>query len=213
MAPPPAALARSRPGPRAERTREAILAAAESRFAEHGFAATRLEDIAEAVGIRRASIVYHFRDKAELYDAVIADVLGALRARLEPILLAGGPLVRRAERAVSAWVDFVAERPAVARLVLREVADAAPGREPAIVRHSRPFFDLVGRVLADADDPVRTRAVDPVQIASAVAGATVFHVAAMPILLPGFGYQPLAPERVEALRREVLDATRRLLGD
>ena len=48
---------------RAERTRASILDAAETCFAERGFSATRLEDVAEAVGIRRASIVYHFRDK------------------------------------------------------------------------------------------------------------------------------------------------------
>jgi TetR/AcrR family transcriptional regulator len=52
--------------PRAERTRRAILAAAEEHFAARGLAGTRLEDIAETVGIRRASIVYYFRDKHEL---------------------------------------------------------------------------------------------------------------------------------------------------
>ncbi len=56
---------------RAEKTREAILSAAENLFAEKGFAATRLEDVAEVVGIRRASIVYYFRDKHELYGAVL----------------------------------------------------------------------------------------------------------------------------------------------
>ncbi|MGH7287017.1 MAG: TetR family transcriptional regulator, partial [Myxococcota bacterium] len=53
---------------KALRTRAAILAAAEAVFAERGFAAARLEDVAARVGIRRASIVYHFRDKRELYD-------------------------------------------------------------------------------------------------------------------------------------------------
>jgi len=207
----PTSPAAARSVPKAERTRRAILTAAEGLFAERGFAATRLEDVAEAVGIRRASIVYHFRDKAALYDAVLADVLGALRDRLEPCLLASGPLARRAEAAVAAWVDFVAERHAFARLLLREVADAGPGRMPPLLRHIRPFFDLVDRILADADDPVLARAVDAVQLASAVVGPVVFHVAAMPVLLPGAGFRPLAPGRVAALRREAIDATRRLL--
>jgi TetR/AcrR family transcriptional regulator len=209
---PASAPRRSRSGTKAERTRSGILAAAETLFAERGFASTRLEDVAAAVGIRRASIVYHFRDKAELYDAVLDGVLGALRARLEPILRGPGALAWRAEAAVSAWVDFVGERPAVARLVLRELADAAPGREPPLVRHIRPFFDLVRGILANADDRLSARHVDPVQLASAVAGSTVFYVAAMPTVLSSQGFDPLEPARLEAHRREVVDVTRRLLS-
>jgi TetR/AcrR family transcriptional regulator len=200
-------------GPRAERTRAAILEAAEALFAARGFAATRLEDVAERVGIRRASIFYYFRDKADLYDAVLADVFGGLRERLEPALLAPGPVGARAEAAVSAWVDYVAERPSLARLLLREVADGTPEREPPLLRHTRPFFDLVGRLIAETDAPgAPASPVEPIHLASTVAGATVFFVAAMPTLLPGTGFDPLAPGPLEAHRAEMLAITRRLLG-
>lgn len=196
---------------KAERTRAAILGAAEHLFAERGFAAARLEDVAAAVGIRRASIVYHFRDKAELYDAVLASVLGALRTRLEPALLGAGAFPARIEAAVSAWIDTVAERPALARLLLREVADGTPARASRLAPHVAPFFALVECALAAADAPAQSGA-DPVAVASQVAGATVFFVAAMPTLLPGVPFDPLEPARLEGLRREVLGAVRRLLG-
>ena len=41
----------------AEQTRELILQAAETEFANRGFARARLEDIAEPVGITRAAII------------------------------------------------------------------------------------------------------------------------------------------------------------
>mgnify|MGYP005853548529 CR=1 FL=1 len=201
----------SRPLPRAERTRAAILAAAERLFAERGFEGTRLEDVAAAVGIRRASIVYHFRDKAELYDAVLAEVLGALHARLAEALLGEGAFAVRVERAVSAFVDAVATRPALARLLLREVADGTPARHSRLAPHLPPFFALVEGVIA-APDAVTLPGVDPVAIASQVAGGTVFFVAAMPTLLPGIAFAPLAPERLEALRREMLGSVRGLLA-
>jgi TetR/AcrR family transcriptional regulator len=205
--------ASARRGLRAGRTRAAILESAERLFAERGFSAARLEDVAEAVGIRRASLFYYFRDKAELYDAVLADVLGSLRERLASVLLGAGPLAERAEAAVSAWIDFVAARPAFARLLLREVADGSPAHEPPLARHVRPFFELVGRVLAEPGDPLaRAAPVDPVNLASVIAGSTVFFVAAMPTLLPGLHFDPLQPERIEAHRREVLGIARRLLG-
>jgi TetR/AcrR family transcriptional regulator len=195
------------------RTRTAILDAAERLFAERGFEATRLEDVAEAVGIRRASIVYHFRDKAALYDAVLAEVLGGLRGWLEPALLGAGTFPARIERAVSAWIDYVAARPSFARLLLREVADATPSRPSRLSSHLRPFFELVKRALAGADPADRPHGVDPVVVASQVAGTAVFFVSAMPALLPGVAFDPLDPARLAALRIEVIGAVRRLLRE
>ena len=201
-------------GPRAERTRGSILVAAELLFAERGFAGARLEDIAARVGIRRASLLYYFRDKLELYDAVLAGLLGALHARIATALRAGGGLGSRIERAVSAWVDFVGERPALARIVLREAAGATVERPPAILRHLASFHALGREVLAATrDDPLaRSAPIDPVHFTSAIAGATIFFVAAMPVLAPETGINPLAPAQLAAHRAEVLRIARRLLG-
>lgn len=205
------ASARSAPRPaKAERTRAAILAAAEQLFAERGFDTTRLEDVAAAVGIRRASIVYHFRDKGELYDAVLADVFGALLTRLEVALFGKGAFALRIERAVSAWIAGIVTRPALARLLLREIADGAPTQDSRLARHLPPFFALVERALAAPDAPTHLT-VDPIAVASQVAGGTVFFVAGMPILLAGIGFEPLEPARLAGLRREMLGAVRRLL--
>lgn len=204
----------ARPTPRAERTRARILGAAEVLFAERGLTGTRLEDVAEAVGIRRASIVYYFRDKGELYEAVLADVLGGFHERLTAALDCEGALSDRIEAAVSAWVDYVAARPSLARLILRAAADGTPQRPPPLLRHTPPFFELVGRVLRESrGDPIaRAPIVDPIHLASTIAGATVFFVAAMPTLLAGSGFDPLGPSRIESHRTEVLKITRRLLG-
>jgi TetR/AcrR family transcriptional regulator len=200
--------------PRSERTRAAILAAAEALFAERGFAETRLEDVAEAVGIRRASIFYYFADKPALYDAVLGDVFGRLRERIAPALLAERPLGERALDAVSIWIDYLAQRPTTARILLREVADGRSGEEPRLVRHTRAFFELVGRALAaSGGDPlVATHQTDSVHTASVVAGSSVFFIAAMPVLIPGLGFDPLDPATLEAHRAKLLDTVRRLLG-
>jgi TetR/AcrR family transcriptional regulator len=199
---------------RAERTRAAILEAAESIFAERGFAATRLEDVADRVGIRRASIVYYFKDKKELYHAVLGGVLGGLRERIEAALSRSGPLPARLEAGVAAWVDYVGARPSLARLLLREVADAAPGRRPPILEHTRPFFELVQREIfaRDAAALAQFAPIDPVRLASTIVGATVFFVAAMPVLLPDRPLDPVSPEHLDAHREEVLGILRRLLG-
>jgi TetR/AcrR family transcriptional regulator len=201
-------------GARASRTRGAVLEAAEDLFAARGFDATRLEDIAERVGIRRASIVYYFKDKRQLYEAVLGDVFGALHASLALALSREQPVRARIESAVSAWVDFVGRRPSVARLILREVADAAPEHRSAVLPYTQPFADLVQKEIFERPDFADTHLahVDPVHVASTVAGATVFLVAAMPALLPDRDLDPTSDERLEAHKQELVGIVRRLLA-
>ena len=201
-------------GSRAERTRAAVLDAGEALFAERGFDATRLEDVALRVGIRRASIVYYYRDKRQLYDAVLARVLGQLRGRLETALGSDAPLAARIEAAVSTWVAFVGARPALARILLREAADATPERRTALLVHTEPFVALIERHVFERPDFRRAHLaqIDPVHVASTVVGATVFLVAAMPSLVPDREQRPLDRARLAAHEVEMLRVVRRLLG-
>src|SRR5512144_14373 len=102
------ALTLERPTPRpkacADITRREILEAAESVFADKGFAAARLEDIAARVGVRRASLIYYFRDKRHLYDVVLANLFGDLLARYEAVLTTKHPISKRIEMVVDSWV-------------------------------------------------------------------------------------------------------------
>jgi len=53
-------------------TRESLLVAALQVFRERGVAHTRLSDVAERAGVTRGAIYWHFKDKAELFQAVCA---------------------------------------------------------------------------------------------------------------------------------------------
>lgn len=58
----------------AQETRNGILDAAEQIFSERGVSRTSLADIATAAGMTRGAIYWHFRDKADLFNAMIARV-------------------------------------------------------------------------------------------------------------------------------------------
>jgi TetR/AcrR family acrAB operon transcriptional repressor len=67
----------------AQETRNRILDAAEAVFHERGVAHASLEDIAAAAKVTRGAIYWHFKDKAELFDAMMQRVVLPAEAMLE----------------------------------------------------------------------------------------------------------------------------------
>ena len=54
-----------------EITENRILETAMKLFIEKGYEQTTLQDIADAIGMTRGAIYHHFKDKAEMVDAVM----------------------------------------------------------------------------------------------------------------------------------------------
>jgi TetR/AcrR family acrAB operon transcriptional repressor len=69
----------------AQETRERILDAAENVFHAQGVAHTSLSDIAEAAGVTRGAIYWHFKNKSDLFVAMCERV----RLPMEAMVLAG----------------------------------------------------------------------------------------------------------------------------
>lgn len=64
-------------------TRSRILDAAERVFYDRGVAHASLEDIASAAEVTRGAIYWHFKDKAELFDAMMQRVVLPVEDMLE----------------------------------------------------------------------------------------------------------------------------------
>src|SRR5665213_4554440 len=81
---PRGAVAAARLGARARKSAErraAILAAALDEFAARGFAATRLDDVAQRAGVAKGTIYLHFADKETLFQELIRTALVPLIGR------------------------------------------------------------------------------------------------------------------------------------
>lgn len=60
-------------------TKQEILEASLDLFSVQGFEATSISQIADAVGIRKASLYSHFEGKQAILDALVKDVLISMR--------------------------------------------------------------------------------------------------------------------------------------
>lgn len=80
-------------------TNEAVMAEA---FAEGGFEDTRMEDLAEATGVPKATLYYHFGGKDEILAWLLRSALAALGAAVAQAASGPGTARRRLEAVVRA---------------------------------------------------------------------------------------------------------------
>src|SRR5688572_18603202 len=97
--------------PRAQREAQ-ILRVAEEVFAERGYQATTMEDVAERVGVTKPLIYGYFGSKEGLLAACITSARGQLREASEQAWQAVGddaPLVDVFRAGVRAFFEFIDE--------------------------------------------------------------------------------------------------------
>jgi AcrR family transcriptional regulator len=123
--------------------RETILKVAARQFAKYGFDATSLQTIADEVGIRKQSLLYHFNSKDDLRRAVHQKMLDHWSGALPRLLQAATSGEGQFDNVVQALVHFFTTDPDRARLVVREVLDR-PDEVAVILRERvQPWVDIV----------------------------------------------------------------------
>lgn len=100
--------------------RRLIEQAAAELFAERGYAATTLEQIAAAAGVSRPLLYKHFSDKKELHLTLIGQHRDALLGRLAQGLGEPAPLGERIQRVADAWFSYVEENPFAWSMLFRD---------------------------------------------------------------------------------------------
>ncbi|WP_137752826.1 TetR/AcrR family transcriptional regulator [Sphingopyxis sp. L1A2A] len=184
---------------RGEATRQAILEAAETVFAEVGFTTARLEDVAAAVGIRRPSIVYYFSNKQELYDAVEEDIFASMhQAALAHIARHHQP-IDKLLALLDGWLDFLVARPTAARIIQRLVADVSPRRgDPT--QFSNVLLRDVEIVVNEGIAVGDFRPLPPMHVVNAVGSSSLFYVCNSKQLGSNRSYDAADPGELESFR-------------
>ena len=167
---------------RGEETRHAVLRAAERVFAERGYAGARMDDVASAVGIRRASLVYYYRDKRHLYRALTEDLFGGLLQRYRAVLAGPGPDRDRLTGCLDVWSEQVAQRPGLLRVLMWELARVPPVNAE-IVRDVAPIFEELSNLIRAGQRDGTFRPIDPLRFIMMIGGATAFLTLGMGTLV------------------------------
>ena len=122
-------------------TREAILAAAASEFAAHGFAGASVDSIAAQSGFNKAMIFYHFKGKQALYVEILRDVFRLMGARTGEIAASDREPGEKIAAFIEALDDMAATRPYMPAMVMREMAEGATRLDLDTVRGALARLD------------------------------------------------------------------------
>ncbi|MEW2358065.1 TetR/AcrR family transcriptional regulator [Spirillospora sp. NPDC029432] len=107
-------------------TRERLFTAAIELIAEHGFAATTVDQIAERAGVAKGTVYYNFGSKAALFTALLEYGVERLATALRDAA-AGLPPLEALEAVVGAELDFIGQHEPFARLLIAEAWRAGGG--------------------------------------------------------------------------------------
>lgn len=177
-------------------TRSRLLGTALKLFSEHGTDGTSLQMIADALGVTKAAVYYHFKTKDEIVEAIVGPPLRELEQLLDEA---------RTKRSRTAQVDHALE-----------------GFVQLIARH-RALFGLfssdpgIRRVVKRTQEAQRVDNVTT-KMQAVLAGAepTLADAITVHVVFAGLSMVGGDPEYAsiddDTLRQHLLDVGRRLLG-
>lgn len=155
--------------------REVILQAALEIFSAHGFRGATIDGIAEAAGMSKPNLLYYFRRKDDIYQALIERQLETWLKPLRALDPAGDPLSE-----IGAYIRRKLEMsrlfPRESRLFANEILRGAPHILPLLQGELKSLVDEKAAVLLEWMRQGRIRRVDPWHMIFAI-WATTQHYA------------------------------------
>ncbi len=129
--------------------RSRILGVATRRFVQSGFHGISMREIAEDVGLSKAALYYHFRDKESLFLAILDDALERLSALMTEC--AAQPTARRRlQHMLDAMFEWSPEQRAVIRLASQEIVHLDESARTSFTRrYHAGFVDPLRAIMAD----------------------------------------------------------------
>ena len=168
--------------PPADKRRQ-ILAAAVRVFARQGFHACRVSDIADEAGVAYGLVYHYFESKEQMLDELFTERWSLLLIAIEETDSEPLSPAEKLDRVAGFIVDSYRHDPELMKVIIVEVTRAANSFGRTHLGQIRKAYELVGKIIADAQSDGTFRSdVDP-------AIASMWFYGAIEQLLSGWVFE------------------------
>ena len=162
-------------------TRAAILAAARRLFAQRGFEGASMREVAEAARVNNAMIYYHFKDKDDLYRAIIHDSVAGLNSIWDdPLFTSSATIQQKIRRYIVEFIRYEENSEDIRRIMAMEFAKS--GKIKCICEEF--FADNQARLIELVKAGIKSgelKKIDPFMAVAALIGIIVHNFIMLPM--------------------------------
>jgi TetR/AcrR family transcriptional regulator len=183
--------------------RSRILVAALELFSSLGFEGAGLRQIATHAGVQHQLVVYHFKNKENLWNAVVSllieeDVHTQTIPYWQEKVVREGP-AETLRSAVRALTLFIAHKPEFHRLVSFEGQTDSTRLRWLVKTYIRPYYEFFTNTILMAQQAGVARPGNPGQLYYATLGLLTMSLVSANEYRMMTGLDPFAPEQIETL--------------
>ncbi len=145
----------------AHATREHILTEATRLFVAEGYVGLSMRQLAERVGVSKAGLYYHFRDKESLFLAILTANLLEIEKIIQQARAEGASARERIERIFRGIFTRSPEQQAIIRLASQEAGHLSPDARSAFRElYHQKFIAQIRAILQEGVDAGELRPMD-----------------------------------------------------
>jgi len=147
-----------------------IIQAAAQIFRQKGYHAASMQDIADAVGLQKASLYHHVAGKQDILAAILDAALDRLIGEMQSVLERDVPPQEKLRLAMEAYIGGLTSDADLAAVLLLEHRSLEPPRREAHIERRDRFDRLWRQIVREGVEAGDFRPVDETVVAFALLG-------------------------------------------
>ena len=163
------------------KTKEKIIISAKEIFHKKGFAGARMQEIADASGVNKALLHYHFKSKDVLFRAVLLAGVAEIFPLIMSTLNGPKPLREKIISVVELYINQIAQNPQLPGFVLNELT-----QNPNFIQDNlQGMVSKPTLFISQMEEAIRQGEIlptDPIQLIASIIGLCVFPFIGKPMI-------------------------------
>lgn len=164
-----------------ESTADAILDAVTSVFAEKGYNGARVDELAKAAQVNKATLYYQIGDKEALYHAVLERVFRHIADSIETATSATSDCEEQIRRFITEFASAIESTNSIAPIMLREIVSGGRNLPDAALAQMGRVFNALTRALQCGEKNGRFRQVNVFMVHMMIVGSLNLYAVNEPI--------------------------------